>query len=60
MNKETAKILIQKFQEASLTDSDNQLLETYIENGWIELEELEDLKVIHKNLVLEESKIPSK
>ncbi len=60
MNKETAKILIQKFHEASLTDSENELLETYIENGWIELEELEDLKAIHENLVLEESEIPSK
>ncbi len=60
MNKETAKILIQKFQEASLTDSENELLETYIENGWIELKELEDLKAIHENLVLEESEVPSK
>ncbi|MFK8009012.1 MAG: HEAT repeat domain-containing protein [Saprospiraceae bacterium] len=60
MNKETAKILIQKFQEASLTDSENELLETYIENGWIELEELEDLNAIHKNLTLDESEIPSK
>lgn len=60
MNKETAKILIQKFQEASLTDSENELLETYIENGWIELEELEDLKVIQNNLILEKSEVPSK
>ncbi|MFK7775505.1 MAG: HEAT repeat domain-containing protein [Saprospiraceae bacterium] len=60
MNKETAKILIQKFQEGGLTDSDHELLETYIENGWIELEELEDLKVIHDNLILEKTDIPSK
>ena len=60
MNKETAKILIQKFQEGNLTDSDNEFLETYIENGWIELEELEDLNAIHKNLNLEESEVPSK
>lgn len=60
MNKETAKILIQKFQEASLTDSENELLETYLENGWIDLEELEDLKAIHNNLVLKKTDIPSK
>lgn len=60
MNKETAKILIQKFHEASLTDAENELLETYIENGWIELEELEDLKAIHNNLILEKTDIPSK
>jgi 3-methyladenine DNA glycosylase AlkC len=60
MNKETAKILIQKFKDGELTDSDNELLETYIENGWIELEELEDLKMIHDNLIFEKSEIPSK
>ncbi len=60
MNKETAKILIQKFQEAALTDAENELLEIYLENGWIELEELEDLKTIHENLILEETDIPSK
>lgn len=60
MNKETAKILIQKFQESNLTDAENELLENYIENGWIELEELEDLNAIHKNLILEESEVPSK
>ncbi len=60
MNKETAKILIQKFQEESLTDSDNELLETYLENGWIELEELKDLNVIHNNLILEKTEIPTR
>lgn len=60
MNKETAKILIQKFQEGELTDSDNELLENYLENGWIELEELEDLKAIHDNLILEKTEVPTK
>lgn len=59
MNKETAKMLIQKFQEASLTDAENELLETYLENGWIDLEELEDLKVMHDYLTLDDTPIPS-
>lgn len=60
MNKETAKILIQKFQEGILSDHENELLEKYLENDWIQLEELEDLNAMHQNLKLEETEVPSK
>lgn len=60
MNKEMAELLIQKFQKGILTDAENETLEMYLENGWIELEEVEDLQTIHDNLVLEKTEIPTK
>lgn len=58
MNKDTAKMLIQKFHDGTLSDAENDSLEKYIENDWIQLEELNDLNAIHKNLILEESAVP--
>lgn len=60
MNKETAKMLIDKFQAGVINDAENELLEHYIEKGWIDLEELTDLKAIHENLKLEEAEVPTK
>ena len=60
MNKETAKMLVQKFQDGNLSVAENELLENYLEKGWIDLEELSDLHAIHNNLKLEETEIPSK
>lgn len=50
MNKQTAKELIRKYQQGTLTPADDQLLEDYIEQGWIQLEELEDLHQLHERL----------
>lgn len=60
MNIETAKMLVQKFQDGNLNVAENELLENYLEKGWIDLEELSDILAIHNNLKLEETDIPSK
>lgn len=59
MNKETTKILIQKFQDGTLSEIENELLEKYIEEGSIELEALTDLNLLHQDLKLEKPEIPS-
>ena len=37
---------VQKYNQGSLTVEEEKLLEKYIEQGWIELEELEDILVV--------------
>ncbi|MEM6964314.1 MAG: HEAT repeat domain-containing protein [Bacteroidota bacterium] len=59
MNKETAKMLIEKFSTGIINDAEYELLENYIEKGWIDLEELTDLTAIHEKLKLETTEIPT-
>lgn len=48
--REKVKILLQKYNQDALNAEEEQLLEEYIEQGWIELEELEDIKDLDRQL----------
>ena len=59
MNTDTKKILIQKFQEGTLSAKENTMLEQFIENGEIQLEDLERLNNLHQKLELETTEVPT-
>lgn len=59
MNTDTIKILIQKFQEGSLSTKENTMLEQFIESGEVQLDDLEGLNLLHQKLELETAEVPT-
>ena len=59
MNTDTIKILIQKFQEGTLSAKENTMFEQFIESGDIELEDLDSLNSLHQKLELETTEVPT-
>jgi len=59
MNTDTIKILLQKFQEGSLSAKENTMLEQFIESGEVQLEDLDGLNSLHQKLELETADIPT-
>ena len=50
MNQEKARLLVSKYNSGQLQPEEEELLEQYIEQGWIQLEELEDIQTVNTQL----------
>lgn len=50
MNKEQARVLVQKYNQGGLSEAEEALLEQYMEAGLVELEELEDIRQLSSQL----------
>lgn len=50
MDKEKARELVRKYNTGGLTEEEEILLERFIEQGLVEIEELEDLQVLNRQL----------
>ena len=48
--RDKANILIKKYNQGTLNQEEEQLLEQYIEQGWIQLEELKDIQALDEEL----------